>query len=36
MSSTKEFDLVIKNVRVARPGGDGLENADIAAVFPVY
>ena len=27
---THEFDLLIKNVRVARPGGDGLEDLDIA------
>jgi len=29
MSTTKEFDLLIKNVRVARATGDGLEDADI-------
>ena len=27
---THEFDLLIKNVRVARPDGDGLEDLDIA------
>ena len=27
---THEFDLLIKNVRVARPAGDGLEDLDIA------
>ena len=30
MSNTKEFDLLIKNVRVARATGNGLEDADIA------
>jgi len=30
MSNTKEFDLLINNVRVARATGNGLEDADIA------
>ena len=30
MSTRKEFDLLIKNIRVARPGGDGIEAIDIA------
>ncbi|HJP38903.1 MAG TPA: dihydroorotase family protein [Gammaproteobacteria bacterium] len=30
MSNNKEFDLLIKNVRVARATGNGLEEADIA------
>jgi len=30
MTNAKEYDLVIKNVRVARPTGNGLEDADIA------
>ncbi len=30
MSNTKEFDLLIKNVQVARATGKGLEDADIA------
>jgi len=30
MSNTKEFDLLIKNIQVARPAGDGLEDLDIA------
>ena len=29
MTTEKEFDLVIKNIRVARPNGDGLEDLDI-------
>lgn len=29
MSNTKEFDLLVKNVRVARATGNGLEDADI-------
>ena len=29
MAENKEFDLIIKNVRVARPQADGVENADI-------
>ena len=28
-NGTHELDLLIKNVRVARPGGDGLEDLDI-------
>ena len=30
MTNAKEYDLVIKNVRIARPTGNGLEDADIA------
>ncbi|MFQ5634972.1 MAG: dihydroorotase family protein [Gammaproteobacteria bacterium] len=30
MSNTEKYDLLIKNVRVARATGDGLEDADIA------
>lgn len=30
MSTTKDYDLLIKNVRVARATGNGLEDADIA------
>jgi len=29
MSNTKEFELLIKNIQVARPAGDGLEDLDI-------
>jgi len=30
MSTTKEYDLLIKNIRVARSGGSGTEDLDIA------
>ena len=30
MSTNMDFDLLIRNVRVARAGGNGLEDADIA------
>ncbi len=30
MSTSKEFDLLIKNVRVARPNGTDTEDLDIA------